>query len=236
MTSGFYNRTQYRFISDLLPECFLEFDEFIGLHFPTADDALQSRELSLIENLCRRMADLDFFADQISESLGQDNPFRASIQSASLIVAYLSTCKSFIDACAISLNDVYELGLTSREQDFSKGKFWKNFESSNPMRFSTYSGFRQLVDDIVDWRDAAIHRVAPIVMVQFPSKKTKISRTDMDIKMISSPDINLPILLSKLREISWINPLTLHNDWRPSFVKLCTEICADVRQYVDSRT
>ncbi|MCH8899289.1 MAG: hypothetical protein IH942_02205 [Acidobacteria bacterium] len=68
---------------------------------------------------------MEFVADAIRNELNADNVFDAVIRVQSHLVSYFSACKALFDAGSITLNMVYDLDLTPRQQDFGQKIFWK---------------------------------------------------------------------------------------------------------------
>ena len=84
-------------------------------------------------------------------------------------MAYFNACKSLLDAGAITLAQVYNLNLRDKQMDFSKQIFWERLEDrTGPTINSRYEPFRSLFDEIIKWRDAAVHRTTPFVITHSP--------------------------------------------------------------------
>ena len=123
----FYNRTIYPRIATPVPDCFLELDK----HF-AAIGITQDRKflysvpiLTLAENLCRRMADIDYYAEAISASLADaTGAFAQAKVVGTLLVGYFGACKSVLDAIALAIDDLFGLGLSGGNCDLRKAMFW----------------------------------------------------------------------------------------------------------------
>jgi hypothetical protein len=103
----FFNRTVYPRLSTPVPECFQELDRRFG-EVGLEPDAT-APVVSLAENVCRRMGDIDFHAESIEETLAENE--KALNQAAvvsTLLVAHLGACKAMLDGVALSLNEVLD--------------------------------------------------------------------------------------------------------------------------------
>ena len=99
----FYHRTLYQLLGSP-PACFIKLDErfaALGLSLP---DAVFDARVKRAENRCRRMADIDYFANSIERTQlgGAEIPAQAVIIST-LLASHLSSCKAILDAAAIIL-------------------------------------------------------------------------------------------------------------------------------------
>jgi len=189
MRTCFYGRSPYSHMSHAqLPKCFVELDEILGAEDSNEDIvlAINMPKVRMAENICRRMADIDWYANNIEAAIQEENIGKASLLTMTLLVGYFGSCKSLLDAAAISLNQIYILGLKEKEQDFGKGKFWDQLRRGNLDAFSTYSSFRALAKEVIKWRDAAVHRQSPFIL---PSGMTGESpRDELKIWLINDPE------------------------------------------------
>jgi hypothetical protein len=147
---------------------------------------------------------------------------------SSLLVGYCSAAKSFLDAAAIAATHIFVLTLAPKEQDLSKGKFWNTLESENAEAFQRYRQFRTIVQDIVKWRDAAVHRTHPLVMVHSPGPPEESPREAITVRVIADPDVNFGHVLDPGSEFQWMDPLALHRRWRSSLGKLADMVANDI--------
>jgi hypothetical protein len=231
MKTAFYNRTAYSYLGIAVPHCFLDLDKT----FERRLSSWTAPELKLAENICRRMADIDFDAKLVADALQGPNLFVAANMAGSLMVGYLNACKSLLDAISITLADVYKLGLKSKQKDFTKNDFWKTLRAVKLDREQVFQAFRGLVDEVVRWRDSAVHRITPLIIVHSPGEPEKIPNHLQSIQMASKPDIDIAELVRNNRGVIWINPTDLHSSWKPRFLELCNEICADLDHSVRDR-
>ena len=231
MKTFFYNRTAYspRLLNMTVPQCFIELDDYFDTLFPTTAGSTQEVVI-LAENLCRRLADVELFAQYISEAQRESDTFQAAILIGTFLVAYFNACKSLMDAGAITLAKLYPLNLTNKEMDFSKKKIWQRLETQiGPTVVDRYAPFKSLFDEIVKWRDSAVHRLTPFVVTHFPGSPEKVPREKLAIKMVDQPDTDISVIVKKAKDIRWIEPLDCHKQWREHLLGFCEQVCLDIR-------
>ena len=231
MRTYFYGRSLYSYMSHVeRPKCFVELDEILGAEDSNEDIvlAINMPKVKMAENICRRMADIDWYANSIEAAMQEDNIGKASLLTMTLLVGYFGSCKSLLDAAAISINQIYSLGLKEKEQDFGKGKFWNQLRKIDPSGFSSYKPFMALADDVIKWRVPAVHRQSPIIL---PNGITgERPRDELKIWLINDPKPRIQghaITVAEGGNVR-INPLSLHTKWRSKFVSLCGQLCSDI--------
>jgi len=225
----FYNRTAYKILNVEIPKCFLRLDFF----FPSGKSLV---EIDLVENICRRMADVEYYANEIGINLKRKtNLWNETILIGTLLVSYYMSCKSLLDAIAISLNYIYGLSLSEKEQDFTKKKFWEHLEKKDKKIYKKYQSFKKLSYEIRDWRDAAIHRVTPFVIVVGPGNPGEIPSKKFNIKLISEKGVSMYNLVSRKSKPKFLNPLYHYFKWRSSLLKLCEDICEDIEDSLENK-
>lgn len=230
MKTSFYNRTAYspRLLNMTVPQCFIELDDYFDTLFPTTAGSTQEVVI-LAENLCRRLADVELFAQYISEAQRKSDTFRAAILIGTFLVAYFNACKSLMDAGAIALAKIYNLNLTNKEMDFSKKEFKQQLKLIGPTVVNRYAPLGSLFSEIVRWRDAAVHRLTPFVVTHIPGSPEKIHREKFAIRMVDRPDIDVSVVVRKAKHIGWMDPLDCHRKWREHLLGFCEQVCLDIR-------
>lgn len=231
MKTHFYNRTAYslNLPNMTVPQCFIELDNYFDTLFQTSA-GLTNESTVLAENLCRRMADVELFSQYVSEAQRKPNAFRAAILIGTFLVAYYNSCKSLLDAGAIALARVYNLKLKNKETDFSKKIFWRQLETQTGLVIvGRYTPFKGLFDEIVEWRDAAVHRLTPFVVTHSPSNPDEVPREQLEIRMVAQPDTDISEVVKKAGNIQWVECLYHHKKWRKQLIDFCGELCFDIR-------
>jgi hypothetical protein len=212
-----------------VPQCFIELDNYFDTLFQTPD-GLTHEAVILAEILCRRLADVELFAQCISEAQNRSDAFQAATLIATFMVAYFNACKSLLDAGAITLAKIYNLKLKNKERDSSKRIFWRQLEEQvGSIVVDRYAPFNSLFDEIVKWRDAAVHRLTPFVIIHSADPPEKIPREKLEIKMVDQPDTDISVLVKRGKDIRWIEPLHYHNRWREPLLDFCKQICFDIK-------
>ena len=220
MKTWFYNRSLYRFLEIPIPQCFLDLDEHYGQDSSIPN--LLASNAQHAENVCRRMADLELYANLTSIACGDTDAFRGALFAGSYMVGYFSACKSLLDAVAVALNEIHRLSLPAREQDFGKPKFWNTLKSSNPGRERAFSSYRQFGHEVIKWRDAAVHRKTPVIIVCSAGDPYKVPRDALSIRMVDDPN---PDYSKEPKR----DPADVHARWRAEFIAICAETCQDLR-------
>jgi hypothetical protein len=229
MKTHFYNRTGYSLLSVEIPRCFTELDEYFGLVFQAEKDAFFHPSVALVENLCRRMADIELYAQYMEDAQKGDNLFKAAILIGTLLVGYFASCKSLLDAGAITLATIYSLTLPDREKDFSKKKFWKQLETVGISVCGRYTKFQKLFNEIIVCRDAALHRITPLAIVHSPGEPGKTPLEKQKVMVVAKPDADYATIVKTPTNIQWVNPLHYHGKWQGELIKFCGEICLDIK-------
>ena len=150
MRTLFYNRTPYVRLKQRVPECFIELDCYFGEIFQSGTEILQKHTI-LAENICHRMADVEVYAEYISEELKRNNAGQAAIYIGTLLVGFFTACKSLLGAGAIALNEIYQLEIDDpKKQDFRKGTLWNRLRGKGEHAvYNRYSVYKDLIDEIV---------------------------------------------------------------------------------------
>lgn len=231
MRTYFYGRSLFSAITELeIPSCFIELDESFGEQDVGRDvlEWLANSRVALAENLCRRFANVDWYALKIGAAQDEKNVGSAVHLVQTLLVGYFSSAKSLLDAAAITLDGVLALGLSHKKQDLSQEWFWRALESSHAERFRKYKPFRSLSGEVNAWRHAAVHRVTPIVLPSATSEE--LPRDQISIGLINDPEPTMEgdaFVVSRGKD-ALIDPLDLHSSWRPKFVELSRLLCEEL--------
>jgi len=114
--------------------------------------------------------------------------------------------------------------------DFSKSVFWRQLENqAGSVIKNQYKPFASLFDEIIEWRDAAVHRITPFVVTHSPGKPSRTPREKMEIKMVAQADADISTVMNRGRSVQWVEPLYYHKKWRSQLLELCKEVCLDIR-------
>jgi hypothetical protein len=215
------------------PQCFLDLEQHLAPRAAAVFHPGQDPVIALAENLCRRLADAVFYAKELTESRSRMKRGGHNLISTRLVGFYAS-CKALLDAAAIALAHQYGLTqasgapLTSLQQDFAKGAIWAALRTQHPDVHARYLRLKPTMDEIVDWRNASLHRVSPIVHAvlrrNVQTRKAHFHEYEMVVEL--EPDFTT--LLANSQAFAH-GPPTFHYDrWRLDLVGLCEEVCADI--------
>ncbi len=112
--------------------------------------------------------------------------------------------------------------------DFAKGAIWNSLQAEQPEASRRYNRLRKIMDEIIDWRDAALHRAAPLVVTKLGrDPQTNICHI-IGYEMADEPEPDPVKVFSHDKSLNWVDPLHFHNKWRPSLLQLCEETCRDI--------
>ena len=92
-----------------------------------------------------------------------------------------------------------------------------------------YRKFDSLFKEIVIWRDAAVHRLTPFVLTVSPGRPDEVPREKLEIKMVGQPDTEISTVVRGGKNISWVEPLHYHQQWKEQLVEFCNAVCLDIK-------
>jgi hypothetical protein len=234
MRTYFFGRSQYAYLRNVeIPSCFKDLDIVLGEKDGSSDVvlAINAPAVRMAENICRRMADVDWYAAGVGNALREESVGKAACLAMTLLVGYFSSCKAVLDAAAITLNELFQLGLAPKQQDFSKEEVWKRLLGHSQHLSDRYKPYRALSQHVVQWRDKAVHRQYPIIL---PSAATEEKpRAEITLRLINDPQPEIRdnwISVGRGRSVT-IDPLKLHNSWRSELVSMCAKLCEDIGEW-----
>jgi hypothetical protein len=146
------------------------------------------------------------------------------------LIGFFSACKSLFDAGSICLTELHHLNLADREQDMAKGRFWTALQSSSPKSFARFKAFRSICDEIVQWRDASVHRSTPLVVVHSSGPPESARPGAIRIRMVADPNARIERIIDTPKDVLWLDPLHLHEVWRPHLVSFCDALCSEIQE------
>jgi len=176
------------------------------------------------------MADVDYWNYQMETVLrSRADPWQKSIAIGTMLNAYLGGTKSLLDATAIVANELFALELRPKQTDFGKPVFWRALEAASRQHYVSLAVHRPLFIDVIRWRDAAIHRSTPLVVVTLPGPPSRETLKAGTPKLSADPSRDVAHLAglfpSPDNYQEWLEPLALCKRWRPAFVAVCAHVC-----------
>ena len=238
MKTYFYERTAYNLSDQPVPSCFIRLDEHIDRSFSTFDEAFSHRSVVMAESVCARMADLEMYAFLIEDARkrhtvdarGDD---KTLILTRSFLVGYLGAGRALLDVCAATLTILYALPLDSSESTFANGDFWHQLVSIVPNVHRRYHPLRLFITEFLRWTLETAHRIPPIVVSE--RQFGKFAPRDQHLQVADDPAANLGYLTDLSQKLHWVDPLQLHDRWKPQLMILCEKICLDLEKSVGTR-
>ena len=239
MKTYFYERTAYKLSDQPVPSCFMLIDEHFDQHFATFEDAFAHPCVIMAESICARMADLEMYAFLIEDArkrhaVDARGDEKATILTRSFFVGYLGAGRALLDAGAASLAGLYGLSLANSECTFANGDYWHQLVSIVPNVHRRYHPLRLFLTEFLRWSFETAHRIAPLTAVQ--QFFGRYAPRDQRFQVIDDPDANLAHLVNMPATTHWIDPLRLHDRWKPQFMSLCDKLCVDLEKHVGSTT
>ncbi len=232
MKTHFYYRSLLNELNIEIPEYFLQLDEFYDSVCSNMKVAYQEYDLQYSENIARRYADIKYYDKLIKNEYNDNiNPFMASLRISSLLVGFYNSIKSFIDAIAITLNNILALNLKPIDTDLCRKQIWKSLPKNIKIKYEPYKLF---FNEVKNYRNAAAHRLSPNVVVCGPTSArqgkfpNEINRKDVELRLIDSPDNDVNVLFDE-NNIKWISPLLHLEKWNSNLNKLGKLIIDDIQ-------
>ena len=247
MKTFFYERTAYHLSQEPVPNCFFLLDEAFDERFTTVQEAYLNRSVMLAEIICSRMADVELYAFLINDARSRDESLafgsssnadieqlfrdtdsesgKGAILMRSFMVGYLGACKMLLDAAAYVLCELYDLPLERSAQRFEHADFWHQLVLCAPNTHRRYHSRRIFFNEVTRWRDEAIERIPPIVLLQ-----GHLMRQSMQLDVLNEPPASLDALIDDPHSLYWRNPMDLHRDWKPKLLDLCERLCRDIEE------
>ncbi|MCB0167465.1 MAG: hypothetical protein KDI79_24760 [Anaerolineae bacterium] len=231
MKSFFYSRSVYPIIGRPIPKYFLALDNWFESQFTDPDDIIQPWQapaVHMAENLCRHLGDVEMYAMLVRDATELPNPNHAAIMTGTYLVGYFSACKSVLDACSVTINELYNLDLPYKVQDFTKTKFWRTLATVDAAAESNYRSFEPTFREVITWRDAAVHRTTPFAFPVCKGDIDTVPRSEIEIKISIEAGYSLRRVMEERRMIDMIEPDELHDRWAAIFHTLLQRVCEDI--------
>lgn len=228
----FENNSSFRFLKSNPPQYFLDLQPILeprtrGLTHPEMD-----RLIALAANTCRRLADICVVAYDIQQALKKPWDGQNVILGTRL-VWFFGSCKALLDAGSIALSSIYSLQASNgtlldlKKQDFGKSHFRNVLKTQIPNVELRYQGFYKTFDEIVTWRDAAVHRITPLVIVTL-ARHPGTTRADFhEYHVVLDPNASAGELFTQKTDSG---PVNYHYErWRKDLDGFCSALCHDIR-------
>ena len=230
----FYARTMYSRLSVAVPQPLVALGEFIGTRAKHMNDAYENFHLDHCENIARRAADISFYEQAISDELKSPDMFGAALILPTHLIGYLGSVKSFLDAVAVCLDDLFSLKLAPLNIDLCRPKLLKALAAKDAAVGSRYASHSDFYAAVSDWRNAVEHQVAPLVFVCGTTDARrglatgKTSRADVEIRLVNQPRLRPSDVVKSPGAINWTQPDSFFLIWRVSIDQLLKDVCEEI--------
>lgn len=234
MKTYFYERTAYQLSDQPVPSCFMRLDEQFDAYFSSFDDAYRHPCVIMAESICARMADLEMYAFLIEDArkrhtVDPKGDEKTMILTRSFLVGYLGAGRALLDVSAAALASLYALPLSQSEATFTNGDFWHQLVSNAPNVHRRYHPLRLFLTEFMRWTAETAHRIAPIAVLQ--NQFGKYAPRSQRLQVIDDAQASLSQLNLMPLNVRWIDPLQLHDRWKPQFMTLCDKLCVDLDRH-----
>ncbi|MCL4861365.1 MAG: hypothetical protein KJZ93_18250 [Caldilineaceae bacterium] len=230
MKTYFYERTAYKLSDEPVPNCFIKLDEHFDIS-PSVNNATIHLAVVLAESLCARMADVEMYAFLIEDArkrhgLDKGGDLKAAILTRSFLYGYFGAARSLLDCGATTLALLYELALTPAERTFRNGDFWHQLVTGQPSVHRRYHAMRLFFNEVLRWNDQTVTRIPPLSISH--SQFGAFSSREMHLRVLDEDEMDLPQLTGEPLRVHWLDPLLLHDRWKPRLLSLCEKLCQDI--------
>jgi hypothetical protein len=236
----FPERTCYRLGELSVPSCFLALDDHFArafsLELPNAPQTHVA--VLLAESICARMGEIEMYVYQIGDArkrqrMDKEGDVRAAILTRAFFVGYLGAARGLIDSCAMALSIVHELPLARADRSFASSTFWATLVERRPNVHRRYHTLRLFFNEIIRWSNETPDRVPPLEVLY--ATFGQFSTRDAQLRMLDEADTDLVTLAYSRRTFNWVDPLQMHDRWKPQFLGLCEKLCDEIRVSVPIR-
>ena len=235
MKTYFYERTAYKLSDQPVPSCFVRLDAHFDKGFGVFEEAISHPCVVMAETLCARMADLEMYAFLIEDArkrhtVDNSGDEKATILTRSFLVGYLGAGRALLDAASATIAALYALPLSATESTFGNGDFWHQLVSNAPNVHRRYHPLRLFITEFLRWSAETAHRIPPLIVAQH--QFGKYAPRDQRLQVIDDNYASLSELAQPTLNLHWLDPLQLHDRWKPQFMLLCEKVCLDLEKHV----
>jgi hypothetical protein len=235
MKSYFYERTGYKLNDKPAPSCFLHLDEHFDRSPALADTGVLHLPVLLAESICGRIADVEFYVSLMEEvrkrqALEKGGDIKAAVRTRSYLLGYLGVARSLLDSGAMTLALLYTLPIQVAERTFRHAEFWQQLATLQPHVHRRYHPSRLFFQEVFRWCDESVVRIPPLLASHHHFGP--FSNREMHLRALDQTELDLPMLTREPLRLTWLDPLALHDRWRPHWQALCEKLCQDIAAHV----
>jgi hypothetical protein len=234
MKTYFYERTAYKLSNEPVPNFFLKLDEQFDRSV-AVNESSGHLAVILAESICLRMADVDMYAFLLADArkrhgLDKGGDVKAAILTRSFLFGYFGAASSLLACAATVLTLVYALPLPLEERTFRNGNFWHQLVMNQPNVHRRYHAMRLFFNEVLRWNDETVVRIPPLIVSH--NQLGPFSSREMHLRVLDEEKIDLPQLTGEPLRLNWLDPLLLHDRWKPRLLTLCEKLCQDIETLV----
>ena len=154
---------------------------------------------------------------------------KATILTRSFMVGYLGAGRALLDVAAAALTSLYILPLSPTEATFANGDFWHQLVANAPNVHRRYHPLRLFITEFLRWSFETAHRIVPLGVAQ--TYFGKFAPREQRLQMLDDGQTTLAQLGELSAHARWVDPLRLHDRWKPQFMTLCEKVCVDLEKH-----
>ncbi len=231
MKTRFYQRSAYLLSDQPVPSCFVNLDDHFDERLSIVQLERPHPSVVLAESLCARFADVEMYAFMIEDArkrhgLEQGNDVKAAVLTRSFFVGYLGATRALLDVASVTLSVLYELPLPAVERTFAHGNFWHQLVTAEPNVHRRYHGMRLFFNEVLRWCNESAYRVPPLYVSH--EQFGPYSSREMHLRLLDEAQLDLTQIPAEPLSLHWVDPLHLHDKWKPQFLLLCEKLCKDL--------
>lgn len=231
MKTYFYERTAYKLSDEPVPNCFLKLDDHFDQSVAITYASSTHLSVLLAESVCTRMADIEMYAFLIEDArkrhgLDKGGDVKAAILTRSFLYGYLGASRALLECAATALALLYELPLSPKERTFRNGDFWHQLVTRKPDVHRRYHALRLFFNELVQWGDETVLRMPPLLVSY--NHFGPFSNREMHLRVLDDATFDLSQMTVEPLRLNWVDPLVLHDRWKPKLLMLCEKLCQDI--------
>lgn len=233
MKTRFYERSAYRLSEQPIPSCFIRLDDHFDERLAIVQSNHPHPSVVLAESVCARLADVEMYGFLIEDArkrhgLEQGNDIKAAVLTRSFFVGYLGATRALLDVAAVTLAVLYELPLPPAERTLGHTTFWHQLVTAVPNVHRRYHSMRLFFNEVLRWCNETTYRVPPLYVSH--EQFGPYSSREMHLRMLDEAQLDLTQIPAEPLSLTWVDPLHLHDQWKPQLILLCEKLCLDIAQ------
>jgi hypothetical protein len=91
-----------------------------------------------------------------------------------------------------------------------------------------YHPLRLFLTEFLRWQAESAHRIPPLLVLQ--NEFGRYAPRDSRLLVFDDAQASLARMNETPLPFKWLDPLQLHDRWKPQFMTLCEKLCLDLEQ------